>query len=387
MENKYNISIIIPCYNAEKYVAETLESVWKQDFDNYEVICINDGSTDHTLDILKEAEKNHPSLTVISQENHGIGATRNMGIEHAQGKYLLYLDSDDLLMPNTLTTVFKTMQNNELDLLYFSAETFYDNDDLEEKYAVFNSMYHHTADETHVYSGEEIFIKFRNDGDYVVNPCLQMINRDFLLDSKVLFPLLRAHEDNLYTFQTMLHANRVMCLNQCLYRRRVHSDSIMTSDNKLQRMNAYCYCLQETWKTFAEYEDDPMMMEALYKHVRGYLKNIYKLWDVLDENEKKKVIIDRVDHKDYMLVLSVYAEMEEKRRHELEGKLKKTYAEKSEINAKLQKTYAEKSEINAKLKKAYAEKTERGIRIKELKKELKDMKEKTKGEGASKKKN
>ena len=136
-------------------------------------------------------------------------------------------------------------------------------------------------------------------------------------------------------------------------------------------MNAYCYCLQETWKTFAEYEDDPMMMEALYKHVRGYLKNIYKLWDVLDENEKKKVIIDRVDHKDYMLVLSVYAEMEEKRRHELEGKLKKTYAEKSEINAKLQKTYAEKSEINAKLKKAYAEKTERGIRIKELKKELK----------------
>ena len=100
------ISVIIAAYNAEKYLVETLQSVVNQTLDDYEIITINDGSKDGTLDILKEYEKQHPNFTVISKENGGVSAARNDGLNVAQGKYVYFYDADDILELEALEKMY-----------------------------------------------------------------------------------------------------------------------------------------------------------------------------------------------------------------------------------------------------------------------------------------
>ena len=90
-KKEYGISVIIPCYNTEQYVEETLKSVLNQSFKDYEIICLNDGSTDGTLEILKRYQQSYPNIRVISSENHGSAYQRNTGVQCAQGKYIYYM--------------------------------------------------------------------------------------------------------------------------------------------------------------------------------------------------------------------------------------------------------------------------------------------------------
>lgn len=95
------VSVIIPMYNAAPYLVETLQSVFSQSFQDYEVIVVDDGSTDHTLALARSFE---PRIRVLSQANCGPAAARNLGFAHARGEYLAWLDSDDLWMPDMLQT-------------------------------------------------------------------------------------------------------------------------------------------------------------------------------------------------------------------------------------------------------------------------------------------
>jgi GT2 family glycosyltransferase len=94
-------SIIIPTYNRLPYLKKTLASIWEQSFTDFEIIVVDDGSTDGTVDYLRELGK---SVELLRQENRGPGAARNLGVEHANGEYIAFLDSDDLWFPWTLKT-------------------------------------------------------------------------------------------------------------------------------------------------------------------------------------------------------------------------------------------------------------------------------------------
>ena len=91
------ISVVIPVYNVEKYLEQCLDSVIAQSFEDIEVICVNDGSTDSSLEILKRYANNDSRIKIISQKNKGAGAARNVGIENAAGEYVYFMDSDDYL--------------------------------------------------------------------------------------------------------------------------------------------------------------------------------------------------------------------------------------------------------------------------------------------------
>ena len=95
-------SIIVPVYNVEKFLRESLDSIVAQTFKDFEVICVNDGSTDNSLDILEEYAKNDSRIKIISQENQGQGIARNKAIDIAQGRYLLFVDPDDWIETNAL---------------------------------------------------------------------------------------------------------------------------------------------------------------------------------------------------------------------------------------------------------------------------------------------
>lgn len=113
------ISIIVPVYNTGRFLADCLDSLIEQDLDSYEIICINDGSTDNSDCILQEYAQKFSNIRVIKQENSGLSIARNNGIKASNGEYILFVDSDDYLEVNVLGVLFSTCKRQNLDILDF----------------------------------------------------------------------------------------------------------------------------------------------------------------------------------------------------------------------------------------------------------------------------
>ena len=113
------ISIIIPCYNVEKYLSRCLDSVLGQSFDDFEAICVNDGSTDNTPEILEEYAKRDRRIRVITQENQGLSMARNNGKAVALGQYIYFLDSDDAIHPQCLEIAYDIAEKYAVDMVSF----------------------------------------------------------------------------------------------------------------------------------------------------------------------------------------------------------------------------------------------------------------------------
>ncbi len=110
------VSVIIPCYNAEKYILQTLASVFAQSYENYEIIVIDDGSTDTSYQLLQGIQ--HEKLRIFTQNNQGPSAARNHGMALANGKYLQFLDSDDLLLPEKIAKQVLILETTQADVAY-----------------------------------------------------------------------------------------------------------------------------------------------------------------------------------------------------------------------------------------------------------------------------
>lgn len=126
IENEIPFSVIIPVYNVESYLAQCLDSIFAQTVDLFEVICVDDGSTDNSHKILKEYEKKYDNITIISQKNDGVSTARNRGLKEAKGQYILFIDSDDFIEPDLLETTYQKMQFDKLDWLLFALRHYND---------------------------------------------------------------------------------------------------------------------------------------------------------------------------------------------------------------------------------------------------------------------
>ena len=121
------ISIIIPVYNVENYLHVCLNSVLKQTYQDFEIICIDDASTDSSLEILKYFEKKDSRIKVLKNDsNKGQGYSRNRGLELAQGKYISFLDGDDWLSPDAFEILIQKAEQDNLDLLMFKNIVYYE---------------------------------------------------------------------------------------------------------------------------------------------------------------------------------------------------------------------------------------------------------------------
>lgn len=120
------VSVIIPNYNQEKYVGETIESILGQTYQNFELILVDDGSTDQSLKILREYEKKSDKITVLTQENMNASVARNRGIENAKGDYFYFMDSDDTMYPEALELLVKAAVKYDADLVIGNMDEFID---------------------------------------------------------------------------------------------------------------------------------------------------------------------------------------------------------------------------------------------------------------------
>lgn len=225
-----SVSVIIPCYNVAPWLEACLDSVLCQSITDVEVICINDGSSDNTLKILQRYHEQDPRVLVVSQKNKGLSDARNKGLKLAKGKYVYFLDADDLLADcDILSFCMSAMERYELDILYGEATVFYDDEKLEEEFGKqFNSRYKITHDYEGIFKGTDLIRATRLNKDYYEPVGLKFYNRYFLQKNKLWFIKGQLHEDNIYTFKSFFLAERIMVMNRPLYKRRIRHDSIMT---------------------------------------------------------------------------------------------------------------------------------------------------------------
>lgn len=230
MKDNQKTSIIIPIYNTAKWLSECLDSVINQSEKEIEIICINDGSTDNSAEILKKYSENDNRIKIITQENKGLSAARNAGLETATGKYIYFLDSDDKLADRNIIRILEDkMLKNNLDFIYGEADVIYDNNNLEEKFPFFKKNYKIKNIYKEIMKGIDAIKCLRIKNDYYEPVSLKFFSYEFLKINNIYFIKDQIHEDSIFTYKVFLLANNIMILNSPIYIRRIRENSIMTS--------------------------------------------------------------------------------------------------------------------------------------------------------------
>ena len=122
--SKIKVSVIVPVFNVEEYLSTSLDSILNQTLKDIEIICINDGSTDASLDILENYAKKDARIKIISKKNEGQGIARNIGLDNAQGEFIAFVDSDDFIKEDMLEKSYEKSVSKNLDLVMYKISSF-----------------------------------------------------------------------------------------------------------------------------------------------------------------------------------------------------------------------------------------------------------------------
>jgi len=224
------ISVIIPIYNVEQYLRQCLDSILSQTLTNIEIICINDGSPDNCLEILREYEKNDSRIIVISRENRGVGFSRNEGINVATGEYVIFMDPDDWYpSENILLELYNKAKLNNA-LVCGGALCVYNNKELqylEYPYAFDNEGFIEFCD----YQYPFYFTRF-------------LFNRSMLIENNIYFTLSKRFEDVPFMIKAMIAAGKFYTIKPVVYTYRINKKIInFTEDIIIDILKDYIECL------------------------------------------------------------------------------------------------------------------------------------------------
>jgi glycosyltransferase involved in cell wall biosynthesis len=283
------VSVVIPVYNTEKYVGECLDSLLAQTLSGIEIICINDGSTDGSLEVLRNYKEQYPQVKVLDQPNKGQSAARNAGLQIAQGKYVYFMDSDDLLEANAFEELYATCEHHELDVVYFSGKSFFETPELEAKHQAFANNYSRQGAYGSVVSGQEMLALQKSNSDFYVSPCLQFLRRDFLLENNISFYEGIIHEDNLFSFQVILLAQKAFCVAEVYFYRRMRPSSVMTSKEGLNNAQGYCVCYFQMVNFAGALKLPNKVEEVTDSVINSILKAIMRIYPKLSIDEQKQL--------------------------------------------------------------------------------------------------
>ncbi|WP_298533990.1 glycosyltransferase [uncultured Algibacter sp.] len=220
------LSIIVPVYNVEKYIARCIDSLLSQNinFNDYEILIINDGSVDNSVKIVQDYCETYPNIFIHSQINSGVGAARNRGVDLAKGEYVYFIDSDDYLANNTLSHLINYSDVNKLDIVTFNSLVTTRSD------LKFSNTENLHDLEVKIKTGIE-YIGYKH---YKNEIWWFIIKRDFLTATGVRFIKGRWMEDAIFTTQLFLKSSRIGHVNIDVHRHVVTPNSAMTSKEPVQ---------------------------------------------------------------------------------------------------------------------------------------------------------
>lgn len=288
MEKNIMISVVVPVYNVQKYIARCMDSLVGQTFQGpYEIIVIDDGSTDDSIKIVEEYQKSYSNITIYKQKNSGQSVARNKGIQLATGKYIIFIDSDDALRLDSLQLLYDEMTEADLDLVIFEHQGIFE-DGFERELIQKN----HNITMNQVMSGAKVLERIGIEllSEYNGSPCRYMIRRSILEKHNLRFYPSILHEDELFTPQLLYACQRIKHMDEFLYKRYVHGGSIMTSANIAKKMDGLYVVIVKLleWKNHIVKETklDQALKNIIQIHYQNYFRFYYS--DKQLQTEKKE---------------------------------------------------------------------------------------------------
>ena len=288
--NPTKVSVIIPVYNTEEYIGETLNSIINQTLRDIEIIVINDGSTDNSLQIINEYAQRDSRIIVFTQANQGQSIARNKGFDYASGIYIYFMDSDDILELNALELCYLRCENKNVDFIFFNANTIY-----ESTQSDFQMNYHHFNLCDKIYNGITLLNYLLDTNQFFVPPYLNFIRKSYIENLNLRFYPHIIHEDQLYTTLLYINAKRILYINECLLNRRIRNASTMT--NVISLFNFSCYITVFNQLNFFSLTQNKYIKQTIIKHTKKTLNAFIYNARNTSLNEKIAIIKGLLKHK------------------------------------------------------------------------------------------
>lgn len=269
--NRIKFSVIVPVYNVELYLEECLESILRQSYTNFEVICVEDMSTDGSLNILQRFALKDPRVQVIQNEsNRGLSYSRNRGMEVVKGDYIVFVDSDDWIKDNMLEILEKELSQEEVDILYYNMQIVNEGTWAKEK----GEQHVEYRNYEGVFSGQELFVSFYKNEKLKIEVWRQAYKAEFIKEHQLTFYDGIFQEDNLFSILAAMKAERVKNINDELYiyRRRNGSTMSQMTAKRMQSFFVVYVELLNYWKNHKFSEEVNWMFEdylgKLYRYIQ-----------------------------------------------------------------------------------------------------------------------
>lgn len=267
-----SLSIIVPFYNVEPYIEVCVRSSYVQDipWDDYEVICVDDCSPDGSKTVVERLQDEFPTLRLVCHErNKKLGGARNTGIRVARGKYILFLDSDDMLRPNCLKNLIREIDSQQDDYIHFNYQKFYNDGSMDEELS-FNIDNIQTT-------GVELFFSNALAWQHQISACRRIYRKDFLLSNNLFFVEDIMYEDNDFSMRVAAAANKCRHLDVSPYLYRQNQESVTKASVSPSRLIYW----QKTWPIIVALlgtigKQDIRFVDLIHFYIR------YDLWDVLN---------------------------------------------------------------------------------------------------------
>ncbi|MCR5430689.1 MAG: glycosyltransferase [Eubacterium sp.] len=284
MENNVTLSVVVLSYNNEQYIVDCLSSIANQGIDSYEVLVVDDSSTDNSVAIIKDFIKDHPEFTLIEKPNSGGAISSQIGIAKAKGKYLALVDSDDIVADGAYKKLIKRIEEDESDFAAGLPMKMYNG---------FMQAFLNTPHEKNVFVEDKVFStpeeieKYTNQVFY----WNAVYKTDFLRDNKVEMPANLLIADRIFVYKAAMCANKISIVSDVVYywRKKENSDKISITDQTMEfhMISDRCDSFQAQIKLcMEEFQHNLIYNKSIWEH--SLIRLYYPLLDIADpENEEK----------------------------------------------------------------------------------------------------
>jgi glycosyltransferase involved in cell wall biosynthesis len=283
MNNLYDISFIVPVYNIENYLDDCIKSILMQSHIHYEIILVNDGSTDNSLNICLDYQKQYTFIKVIDKSNEGVAIARNEGLKIATGEYICFIDSDDFYLNDFAYDFLQKCHDNKLDIIR-GLYNIYDDEDKRIIENLQNINYFNIP-----LSGREFLVNSIQNNTNEVVPWLGFFKRSFINDNAILFPNRIAYEeDQLFFLQALLSNEcRIMQADNYFYAYRKRNGSC-TAHPKIKNIEDACFIVNEELNLINKLKLDNKTKEAAYIYASWSFFQVTTLFGRLSKEEQEK---------------------------------------------------------------------------------------------------
>jgi len=258
------ISVLVPCYNTAKYLAKCIDSILSQTYRNIELIILSDGSTDGSVEIMREYEKKDGRIKVIDRENRGVAISRNELIKNSKGEFVTFVDSDDTISEFLVEDMYRAIIEEKADLVMCPANIVHEDTDLDELPMNRNC-------EREIFGKVETLFNLITVGDFYHYPVAKLYSKKALQD--IVFPANRVYEDSATVFRIYYNIDKAVVLKQAYYNYLVgRENSITTKSYSMKNLRDNYLAIKERYDFLMEKVPE-LESEAKF----GYIRNIFTL--------------------------------------------------------------------------------------------------------------